>query len=177
MNDLKPTGIESLRVYLVAVDLPLLQSRVRPDLSLRDTVWHGTKVVVQKTIVLTSMKPPNHVRRIERPVNQEVAPQIDLVLPNRRVKERKFASSGNKGDVTGVLSVNSCTRVPLENQGRLLLRVLRAVIPKERRSLPGARSARTPEAQVDQRVRRTQDRRNPKGRHRVPRRLPLLSVW
>ena len=59
------------------------------------------------------------------------------------------------------------------HEGVLLLAQL-AVIPKERRSLPGVPNKRTHAAPVAPRVRRTRDRRNPKGRPPVPRlHLPL----
>ena len=117
----------------MAVAPPLLQSRARLDSFPRGIVWHGTRVAVPKTTVLTHMKPQSHVKRVGRPVKQAVVPLFVLVLQSRRVKVRKYASFGNREGVIEVLIVSSFMRVPLVNQGRLLLHTQLAVIPKEKK--------------------------------------------
>ena len=176
MNDLKQIETELPKVFPVAVAPPLLQSRARPVSFPRGTVWHGTRIAVPKTTVITSMKPQSHVIRVERPVKLEVVQPIALVLLSQRAIVRKFASFGSREGVIEVLIVSSSMRAPLVNQGRLLLRVQLAVIPKERRSLPGVPRGRTLAAQVAPRVRRTLDLRNAKGRLPVLRHPLLLCL-
>jgi len=121
-------AIELPKSFQVPVAPPLQQSRARQDSSPRGIVWHGIKGAVAKTTVLISMKSPSHVIEVANLARLEVVLLNVLVLPNQRGKARRFASFGDRDDVTEELNVNSFMRVRLGNQDKLLLPVRQVML-------------------------------------------------